>query len=262
MNSLYNKKPVLFAVIWIVLYVVVFGSAGIQFETPWLNYAVQSGVGLVLLGILLGYGRKHGLLTEWGFTRSTADPRKMLYYIPLLIACTHNLWLGLGRREDSPLATALGILAIGVIGPVLEELILRSVLFHAIARKNTRRAFWFASLSFGIGHLANLAYGRDVAATLLQVVYACCIGFCFTAVLYVGRSLAVPVIGHVLFNSLSFFANSDAAPLPDYISIAVMCVIFVAYGCYVLYIHRETHPLQPVPLPKNPDSVDDLQNLS
>ena len=38
-------------------------------------------------GILLFYGKKHGFLAEWGFTRSTAAPRKMLYYLPMLLAC-------------------------------------------------------------------------------------------------------------------------------------------------------------------------------
>ena len=261
MNTMYQKKPVLFAVIWIVVYVVIYGSAGIQFEEAWLNYAVQSGVGLVILGILLFYGKKHGFLAEWGFTRSTAAPRKMLYYLPMLLACTHNIWLGFGLREDSALATGLGILAIGVLGPVLEELILRSILFHAIARTNTRRAFWFAALSFGVGHLVNLFYGKEIVPTLLQVVYACCVGFCFTAVLYVGKSLLMPVIGHILFNTLSFFANQNAAPLPDYLCIGIMCVLFIGYGCYILYVYRDTHPLQPVPIAQNTNSVDNLQNL-
>lgn len=252
MKKLYDHKPVLFAVIWIVIYVVGFGSAGIQFETAWLNYAVQSGVGLVILGILLLFARKHDLFAEWGFTGVKTSVKRMLFYIPMFLACTENLWLGFGRREETPLATALGILAIGVIGPVLEELILRSILFQAIARKNTRQAFWFAALSFGMGHLVNLIYGRDVAATLVQVVYACCVGFCFTAVLYTGKSLLPPVLGHILFNTLSFFGKQDADALPGYMMIAVMCLLFVGFGVYTLYIHRESHPLQPVPLSERP----------
>ena len=50
----------------------------------------------------------------------------------------------------------------------LEELILRSILFRAVAKTNTRRGFWFAALSFGIGHLVNIAYGRPVPDTLAQ----------------------------------------------------------------------------------------------
>ncbi|MBR3629118.1 MAG: CPBP family intramembrane metalloprotease [Oscillospiraceae bacterium] len=250
MKKLYDNKPVLFAVIWIVIYVVGFGSAGIQFGTAWLNYAVQSGAGLVILGFLLLFARKHDLLAEWGFTGVQTSVKRMLFYIPMLLACTENLWCGFGRREDSPLATALGILAIGVIGPVLEELILRSILFQAIARRNTRQAFWFAALSFGVGHLVNLFYGREVAATLLQVVYACCVGFCFTAVLYTGNSLLPTVLGHILFNTLSFFAKQDAAQPAKTISVTVMCVLFVGYGCYTLYMHRTTHPLKAEPLHK------------
>lgn len=250
MKKLFDQKPVLFAVIWIMIYVVGFGSAGIQTQTPWLNYALQSAVGLVIAGVLLIFAKKRDLLAHWGFTGIHTAENRMLFFIPMLLAMTSNVWLGFGFREDTPAATLFGILAIGVICPFLEELIMRSMLFRAIGKQSTRQGFWFASLAFGVGHAVNLVYGKDVMDTLVQMVYASCIGFCFTAVLYTTSSIVPTVLAHMLCNTLNFFAKQNVSEVSQMIVIAVMCVICVAYGCYVLYVHRDTHPLKPEPLPE------------
>lgn len=250
MKKLYEKKPVLFAVIWIVLYVVIYGSAGIQTEDPAVNYLLQIAVGTVMTVILMLFAKKNGLLSYWGFTGLQTAPKKMLYFVPMFLAMLIRLCTGFGLVEKNALNTVLSILTIGIIGPFLEELILRSMLFRAIGKTNRRRAFWIAALSFGIGHLANLAYGQNVAETLLQVVFACCIGFCFTAVLYTGKSIWPTVIAHMLNNSLNHITNQNVDPKTETVIIMMKCLAVCAYGGYVLYVHHETHPLDNSPLPE------------
>ena len=234
MKKLYENKPVLFAVIWIVIYVVGFGSAGIQTEDPVINYALQIAAGLVICAVLLLFIRKNGLAEHFGLCRFRGDMKRSLYLIPPLIAATVNIWSGFGLREQTIAANLLGVLAIGVFGPFLEELILRSILYHAIAKENERRAFWIAALSFGIGHLVNIAYGAPVGDTLMQVGFACCFGICSGALLVTGKSLLPGVLLHILHNSLSFIGNTETEHMWFFIPV---CVIYVAYGFYLLRRH-------------------------
>ncbi|MBP0966981.1 MAG: CPBP family intramembrane metalloprotease [Oscillospiraceae bacterium] len=245
MKKLYEKKPVLFAVIWIVIYVVGFGSAGIQTENAVTNYALQITAGLLIVGVLLLLIRKNGLAAHFGLCRFRGDIRRFLYLIPPLLAATVNIWPGFGLREETAAANLLGVLAIGVIAPFLEELILRSILFRAVGKSSTRRAFWIAALSFGIGHLVNIAYGAPVPDTLAQVAFACCFGICSGALLYTGKSLLPGVMLHILHNSLSFIGASQTEQNWLYIPV---CVIYLAYGAYLLYIHRKECPLTAAPL--------------
>ena len=246
MKKLYEKKPVLFAVIWIVIYVVGFGSAGIQTENAVINYALQIAVGLLISALLLLFIRKNGLAAHFGLCRFSGDRKRFLYLLPPLIAATVNIWSGFGLREKTAAANLLGVLAIGVIGPFLEELILRSILFRAVAKTNTRRAFWIAALSFGIGHLVNIAYGAAVPETLAQVGFACCFGVCAGALLYTGKSLLPGILLHILHNSLSFIGASQTEH--NWVFVPV-CVIYAAYGAYLLYMHRKECPLTADPLP-------------
>ncbi|MCR4760425.1 MAG: CPBP family intramembrane metalloprotease [Oscillospiraceae bacterium] len=246
MKKLFEKKPVLFAVIWIVIYVVGFGSAGIQTENAALNYALQTAAGLIICGVLLGFIRKNGLAEHFGLCRFRGEPKRFLYLLPPLLAAAVNIWSGFGMREQTAAANLLGVLAIGVLGPFLEELILRSILFRAVARTNTRRGFWIAALSFGIGHLVNIAYGASVPDTLIQVGFACCFGICAGALLYTGKSLLPGVLLHIMHNSLGFIGATEKEQVWYYLPV---CVIDLAYGAYLLHTHRETCPLTSAPYP-------------
>ena len=124
MKKLFDNKPVLFAVIWIVIYVVGYGSAGLQTDNAALNYAIQIAVGLVICAVLLGFIRKHQLAEYCGLCRFRGDRKRFLYLIPPFAAATFNIWSGFGLREQSAAANLLGALAIGIIGPFLEELLL------------------------------------------------------------------------------------------------------------------------------------------
>lgn len=249
MKKLYDNKPVLFAVLWIVIYVVGFGSAGLQTENAALNYAIQIAVGLVICAVLLGFIRKHQLAEHFGLCSFRGDFRRFLYLIPPFAAATFNIWSGFGLREQTAAVNLLGVLAIGVIGPFLEELILRSILFRAIAQTNTRRAFWFAALSFGIGHAVNIAYGAPAGETLIQILFACCFGICSGAILYTGKSLLPCILLHILHNSLSFIGHTETEHT---LLLIPVCLIDLAYGAYLLYTHRKECPLTAAPYPAEP----------
>lgn len=250
MRRLFKKSELGFALVLIAVYVIGFGNAGVLFDDPVPNYAAQIVVGVVLVAFIVGFACKNGLRTYWGLVPFEGSWRKMLWFVPLIVVATENIWSGFGMREDGMAATLLGIAAIGVLGPILEELTMRSILFRAIGRKSGVRAFVICTVTFGVGHLANIAFGRDVMRTLLQVGYALCIGFCLMAVLHTGRSLLPGIVMHALFNSLSFVGHVEeaAGTAADYASVALMCVICLAYGVYLLRAYADERPLTRGPL--------------
>lgn len=249
MRKLFERNELVFALVWIALYVVVYGNAGVLTENVVTNYALQIVVGVVMMVVLLTFARKNDLQQYWGLVPFRGDWRNVLWFIPLIIAMSENIWLGVGLTEDSALATVLGITAIGVVAPIMEELTMRSLLYRAMGKENALRAFIVCSLTFGIGHLANLAFGHDTVRTLIQVVYATCIGFCFMAAFHTGKSLLPSILAHIEFNSLSFFCNMDTAgSVMDYVTIAIVCVICVWYGLYLLRVYRDERPLTSAPL--------------
>ena len=238
MKKLYEKKPVLFAVIWIVIYVVLFGSAGNQSEQQAQNYAVQIGIGLVMTAVLVLFLRKYDLAKLHGFCKFQGEPRKYLYFIPLLIAGTANIWTGFGWKHETAAENLTGIAAIGIIAPFLEELILRSLLFHAIAKTSIKRGYWFAALSFGIGHFSNLAYGAPLKETVVQVIFACCFGICAGALLTCGKSLLPGVLLHMAWNTLNFVGAAQTSDSVDLLCIAAASILFAGYGLYLLHVHH------------------------
>lgn len=249
MKKLFERNELAFALVWIMLYVVVFGNAGVLTESAVTNYALQVVVGTVMVAVLMVFARKNDLGEYWGLVPFNGNWRKVLWFVPLIIAMSENVWLGFGLSEDSALATVLGIAAIGVLGPIMEELTMRSLLYRAMGKENALRAFIVCSLTFGIGHLVNLALGADIVRTLLQVAYATCIGFCFMAVFHAGKSLLPCILAHIEFNSLSFFCNVEiTGSVLDYMTIVILCIMCVAYGAYLLWDNRDDRPLTSAPL--------------
>ena len=103
----------------------------------------------------------------------------MLYYIPVYIMLTANLWYGV-TVHYAALETALYILSMFCVG-FLEEVIFRGLLFEAMREESERAATIVSAVTFGIGHIINLfnGSGTELLPNLLQVVYATAAGFMF-----------------------------------------------------------------------------------
>ena len=248
MKKLYEKKPVLFAVLCIVVYVMGCGTLGTCSDSKLLCSAAQTGFEAVLCAVLLGFAAKQGLLSRWFLQGFRGDGRRMLYLLPLLAAASWNLWGGMSVPAAPPGEVLLRILATGILAPFLEELIFRGILFRAIARTSKRRGFWWASLGFGIGHAVNFVFGRGGIETAKQLCYASALGFLFMAVVFAGRSLLPTVIAHILINTTAVFSPEELVGTPcDSISTAVLCGICIVYGIWVL--HTADEPLDASPMP-------------
>ncbi|MBR5794511.1 MAG: CPBP family intramembrane metalloprotease, partial [Erysipelotrichaceae bacterium] len=152
MTNLYKKNEILFAILLIIVYIM--GSSIFDgFSTKLYTLIFQVLLSLVLFGWLY----KQRLLEEYGLCKSRVSSKKLLYYIPLIVIVSCNLWFGLKMQYtiSESVYYVLSMLCVGF----LEEMIFRGFLFKAMSKDNLRMAIIVSSVTFGIGHLINLFNG-------------------------------------------------------------------------------------------------------
>lgn len=84
----------------------------------------------------------------------------MLFYIPLIILSTANLWHGV-VLNTSPVETLLYIVSMLFVS-FLEEMIFRGFLFNVMAKNNEKSAIIVSSVTFGMVHIVNLIKGNTM----------------------------------------------------------------------------------------------------
>ena len=240
MKKLYAKSEIWFAVAWIIAYVVL-ASAGDNISADLgIEKIVTLPILIAMSAILYFFVRKNGLTEKYGFCKPQLPAAKMLYYIPLLVLLTANLWYG-AAMNLSPLETVLYVLSMFCVG-FLEEMIFRGLLFQAMVKNGVRSAIIVSSVTFGIGHIVNLfnGSGAELLPNLLQVVYAIAIGFAFVMIYCKTKSLMPCILTHSIFNGLSTFANEAAmTPQRELISGTFLAVIGGGYALYLALAVKE-----------------------
>ena len=240
MKKLYVKSEIWFAVTWIIAYVVL-ASAGDNISAVLgIEKIVTLPVLIALSAILYFFVRKNGLTEKYGLCKPKLPAAKMLFYAPLFILLTANLWYGTAMNL-SPLETVLYILSMFCVG-FLEEMIFRGLLFQAMVKNGVRAAIIVSSVTFGIGHIVNLinGSGAELLPNLLQVVYAIAIGFAFVMIYCKTKSLLPCILTHSVFNGLSAFANQAAmTPQREIVSGILLAVIGGGYALYLALAVKE-----------------------
>jgi membrane protease YdiL (CAAX protease family) len=169
-------------------------------------------------------------VSYYGLTK-VKDPKKYLYFIPLLIIASVNLWNGIhiNNTNSEIVFHILTMLNIGFI----EEIILRGFLFKMMEKENVKSAIVVSAITFGIGHIINLFNGADLIPTLLQICYATSIGFLFVIIFYKSKSLVPCIITHSVVNALSIFNSESQATIP-----LTSVFLIVAPLVYLVYINK------------------------
>ena len=230
-KKLFDKNEILFAIIWIAVYVLGFGNADMLSESLGFPKLIIVIFGVLLSVILLLFIKTNGLFGYFGLCRPEKKPKVFLFYVPLLLVSTASIWSGFSF-EIKPLTAVLSVLSMCFVG-FLEELIFRGMLFTGMAKNGIKSAIIVSSLTFGVGHIVNLLMGAPVFETLLQLVYASAAGFCYTAIFYYGKSILPCVLSHALINSLSVF-GAEATTAEMIIISAIQTAINIGYGIYIL----------------------------
>ncbi len=234
LKKLYDKSKIWFALSWIIAYCVLLSMGDSLSALVGIEKSVTLAIGIILSAILLLFLKKNGLFADYGLCSPKTSAKSMLYYIPIFVMLTANLWYGVILNYGA-LETVLYILAMLCVG-FLEEVIFRGLLFEAMRKDSVKAAIIVSSVTFGIGHIINLinGSGAELLPNLLQVIYATAAGFMFVMMYYKSKSLIACIAAHGLFNALSVFANEATATTEMRILSAILLTVIT--GSYALYL--------------------------
>lgn len=236
LNRLYQKSEICFAVAWIIAYCVLASIGDNLSVSIGVLKVITLPILIVLSAILLHFVKKNQLLSKYGLCKSEISASEMLFYIPLVVLLTSNLWYGVSMNVSVVEAT-LYILSMFCVG-FLEEMIFRGFLFNAMIKEGKKSAIIVSSVTFGVGHIVNLVNGSgaELLATFLQVIYAVAVGFLFVMIYYKTKSMLPCIISHSIVNTLSIFSNEAAMTSQrQIISCALITMISGTYALYITY---------------------------
>ncbi|MBO5299966.1 MAG: CPBP family intramembrane metalloprotease [Clostridia bacterium] len=233
MHKLYEKSEMLFFAAWLIIYIV--GSS--------LFDGLSSSVGIeklftavfhvILSSVALFWMKKQGLLKKYGISVPNVSASKFLFYIPLAVLVSCNLWFGVTLKY-SVTETVLYIVSMFGVG-FLEEFIFRGLLFKAMEKNGLRSAVIVSSITFGIGHIINLfnGSGADLVSNLCQIFSAVAFGFLFVIIFFRSKSLLPCIFAHIAINSLNAFAR-EITPQTNIIVSVIITAIAIAYTLILL----------------------------
>lgn len=231
MKKIFEKYETLFCMVLIAVYILVnsycIQNFGVENYKSAIINTIFSGV-LIILMIALKRTAYYGLT-------KVRDIKKYLYYIPLLLIISVNLWSGI-NINNPPNEIIFYILTMINVG-FIEEIIFRGFLFKMMAKTNVKSAIIVSTITFGIGHIINLLNGAELMPTLMQIGYAISIGYLFVIIFYKSKSLIPCIITHSAVNSLSIFNTDNVISL--YIAPIFLIIVPLVYAVYINRIIRE-----------------------
>lgn len=241
MLKLYNKSKILFAVLWIVIYIVGASLGDMLSEAVHIEKIFTAVILAVISALVLLFLIKNRFLKEYGLCLPDKKPVQLLFYIPLLFISSVNMWFE-PAKDKRPSEILLFILSMCFVG-FLEEIIFRGFLFKAMAENGTKSAIAVSSLTFGVGHILNLFNGNSesVTATICQICYCTAIGFMFVIFFIKTGSLLPQIAVHCIVNATSVF--SDTASVSDTVHIitaVIITAIALIYAVSLIKIKDKT----------------------
>ena len=230
MKKLYEKNELTFAIVWIVVYCVLQSLANPLNKMIGIEYSASATFCILQAVVLFAFIRKNNLQKRYGLCGTPVPASRFLYYVPLVILASGNLWNGIALNY-TPVEMVCWVVCMLCVG-FLEEVIFRGFLFVAIAKDNIRFAVIISSVTFGIGHIINLfnGSGMNLVNNLCQIVFAIAVGFLLVTIFYRGGSLLPGIFVHAAINTLGTFANNrNLTTEMRLLHLVVLIVITVTY---------------------------------
>ena len=225
MKKIFEKHETLCCILLIVLYVVINSYCMQNFGLEdYRSTIINTVFSVAVLALVISLKR----VAYYGLVKVT-DAKKYLYFIPLLLIVSVNLWNGINVNH-APGKIIFYMLSMVNIG-FLEEIIFRGFLFKMMAKDNLKSAIIVSSITFGLGHIVNLLNGADLVPTLMQICYAVALGYLFVIIFYKSKSLVPCIAAHIVIDVLSVFNVENSLSL--YIIPVFLIVVSVGYAVYI-----------------------------
>ena len=232
MRKLYEKKEILFAVLWIVAYCVIMSMLKEQFG--YASLWMFLGLAAFAAGIA-AFVKANRLEEKYGLNGFPKDMKRYLFFIPMFILATGNIWDGFALSfKGTELAIAtLSMILVGFV----EEMIFRGFLFKAmLGNGKAVPAIIISALTFGVGHIINLFTGQATLETIIQVIFAIGWGFILTMAFYKSGSLIPCIIVHSMVDAIALYgADTD---LGSQIYIGVTIIVAALYSIYLAKLNK------------------------
>ncbi len=240
MLKFFEKNKLVFSLILILVYVVSFSLSDAFSEQQGIPKLFTVIVGALLSTAVMLFVLKNRLSAYVGLAKIRGSGRNYLFFIPLILLSVVNVvsLMISGETLKIDLHTLLAAVSMIFVG-VLEEIIFRGFLFRSLCEQKISTAFVISSLTFGMGHIVNLLSGAPLFDTLMQVIYASAVGFCFTALFYCCDSIIPCIVSHIVVNASGVFIDSYSRTELIVVTI-VQTVIGLFYGLWLLLAHKNS----------------------
>lgn len=238
MKKLYEKNEMTLTLILIGVYVLSLSVAPSMNAAIGIDYSASALLLIVLTAVLAVFIVKNGLQVKYGLCKSNVPARKFLWFIPLAIIVSRNLWLGVAKNLTGwDLASYLcAMLCVGFV----EEILFRGMLFRAIEKDSRTQAVIISSVTFGMGHIVNMLNGMQSEwfVSICQIIMAIAIGFLFVTIFDKGGSLWPCIIAHSAIDMLSAFANEAQFQAHPQLRLMMLGSLIVIISLYLLWMNH------------------------
>ena len=236
MGKFREKSPLGFFFLWLWVYLLAQSGGGLLSRAIGVRYAGAVLLNVPLAVFLLAWVKRQGLGAYYGLCPVQVPKKELLWFLPLAVISTHNLWAGAALKLPLP-ETVFCVLTMACVG-FLEELLVRGFLFQGLKRQGVRTAVVLSTLAFGGAHSLNLGT-QGAGETVLQVAGALCFGLMCAVLLLRSGSLRPCILSHCTINALSVFTAAE--PEQMVLISGGQMVLMLAYTGY-LVCRRQSEP--------------------
>ena len=231
MRRLYEKKEILFAVLWIVAYCVILGTIRGNFGDDSIYMLLAL---IAFTAVIATFVKTNHLEEKYGLAGWPKDMKRYLLFIPMWLLATGNIWGGFAPSYQG-ISLVYALLSMILVGFV-EEMIFRGFLFRAmLSTDKAAQAIIVSAVTFGIGHIVNLFNGQACFETVMQIIFAISWGFILTMVCYKSGSIIPCIAAHSVIDVLSLLGADNE--LIDWIYMGMTIVVAIVYCIYLSRLH-------------------------
>ena len=152
-----KNKELDMTIVFIVIYVVGMSLGDNLSRIIGVEKRITVIVSILITIFLFLYIKRKDLMEKYGLKRVEGKSREYLYFIPLILISSVNIWFGV--KMNMPIMGSIFYAFTMIFAGIIEEILFRGMLYKEMAESNEKSAMIVSSLLFGVGHIVNLFNG-------------------------------------------------------------------------------------------------------